>query len=172
LPELQPPPHDLLLPRVSANPVCAAGAKGKRLPLPSHSSEHIRRNAGQSLWLGHGKRVGKGASRLAARDYLSNTNDSDGHVVLPVFGFCDRSRRIRPSGQPMWNDELSSSGGHRSMCGPLLMHGQNVRLFEICPWLFRNGYPAAMRVSSIRYSRPSRIPLRLPSNFHASRYFK
>jgi hypothetical protein len=30
-------------------------------------------------------------------------------------------RRIHPSGQPGWNGELSSSGGHRSLCEPLVM---------------------------------------------------
>ena len=73
---------------------------------------------------------------------FSDTDDPDGHVVLPVFEFAICGRRIRPSGQPMWNDELSSSGGHRSMCGPLLMQDQNLKLFRTCKWPIRNGYRA------------------------------
>ena len=37
-------------------------------------------------------------SWLWLRIHFSDTDDSDGHVVLPVFGFCDLSvRRIQPA---------------------------------------------------------------------------
>ena len=81
-----------------------------------------------------------GSTRIQTRCF-SDTHDLDRHLLLLGFYICDLRRRIRPSRQPMWNGKLSSSGRHRTLCGPLLMHGQNVRLFEICPWLFGNGYP-------------------------------
>jgi hypothetical protein len=55
-----------------------------------------------------------------------NNDDLAGGKSFVVF-FCwsffaaPLGRRIHPSGQPGWNGELSSSGGHRSLCEPLVM---------------------------------------------------